>query len=72
MLGVVEAGLVGNMLRPRDDVVFPLQRLLLFVFLQHERRRFRRDADERDLLHVGAVGVARIGADALELLADVA
>ena len=61
-----------HVLGPRHDVVFPLERLRAAPpFREHERRRRRRDPDERHLLDVGAVGVARLEADLLELVGEI-
>ena len=70
-LRVLELRFLGHVLRPRDDIVFPLERLLLGPFPHHERRRRRRDADERHPLDVGAVGVARIEPGPFEVIDQV-
>ena len=70
-LGVVEARAVGHVLGPRDHIVVPLQALLLRALLEDERRAVRRDADERHLLDVGAVGVAGLETDLRELIDQV-
>jgi len=72
MFGTIEARRVGDVLRPRDDIVFPLERAALASLLEHERRRRRRDADKRHLLDVGAVGVAGAEAEHPELIDEVA
>jgi hypothetical protein len=59
------------MLRPRDDIVAPLERPGLAALLEHERRGGRRDADERHLLHVGAIGVAGLEANLFDLVNEV-
>ena len=70
-LGVLDARRRRHVLRPRHHVVFPLQRLLLRAFLEHERRRRRRDADERHVLEIRPVSVARLQAGFLELIGQV-
>ncbi len=70
-LGFVEAGDVGHVFRPRDDIVFPLESVLLLPFCEHERRGRRRDADERHLLNVRPVGVAGLQADLHELIDEI-
>ena len=68
---LVDARGVGDMLRPRNHVVFPLERELTRALREHQRRGRRSDADERHLLNVAAVGVARLEADLLELIDQV-
>jgi hypothetical protein len=59
-------------LRPRDEVVAPFEAERLRALDEGQRARFgRRDADERDLLDVGAVGVARLESEIAELGFDV-
>jgi hypothetical protein len=70
---LVDLRAVGHVLRPRDHVVFPRERQLLRALREDERLSLRAgDADERDLLDVGAVRVARLEAEILELRFEVA
>ena len=70
-LRVFDLRRVGDMLGPRDHVVFPLEREFLAAFLEDERRGLRRDADERHFLNERSVSVAGFQADLLELIDQV-
>ena len=66
-LRILDAGAVGDVLGPRDDVVTPLEGRACLA-RHHQRLGFgARDADERHLLDERAVGIARLEPQLLEL-----
>ena len=71
-VGVLDRRAVGHVFGPRHDIVGPLERLLLRALRHRQRLGLGAgDADERNLLHVGAVRISRLQVQLLELILDV-
>ena len=71
-LGILERRGRRYVFGPRDDIVFPLERLLLPALPEHQRCRRRRDPDQRHGLEIRSIRVAGFQAGGLELLGQVA
>jgi hypothetical protein len=71
-VGAADGCAVGDVLRPRHNVVGPLERALAAGAGDGERAGVgSRDADQRHLLDIGAVVVARLQAERLEGVLEV-